>query len=47
MPVNKHQGPKFKVVSILAIEIIFFFKKNYSFNKMGPLSFIFKLLLIS
>ena len=38
MPVNKHQMAKFKVISIVAIDMMFS-SKNYSFDKVGPLFF--------
>ena len=36
MPLNNHQVPKWKVISIVAIKIVFS-SKNYSFDKVGLL----------
>ena len=40
MPVKKHQVAALKVISIVAIEMLFSSKK-YSFDKVGPLFMIF------
>ena len=36
MPINKHQMPKFNVISIIAIDMMFS-SKNYSLDKVGPI----------